>query len=688
MYDIHFDTLVVITPQDVTRLLKLYPKLVDSISYGKICFVGAKEVGEIVCSDDKIGSEVSFVEENSLISFSVVHECIRRKMEEILAGRELPRGITGWYYQQFLKMQYALVCKDEYYMVWDGDTIPCKKIHMFQEESGKPYLDMKHEYHAEYFETLGKILPGFRKVIERSFISEHMLIKTEIMKSLIAEIESNSAIEGTAYWEKIINAIPAEKIQDSSFSEFETYGTYTAIRYQDVYKLREWHSFRQGGSFFNIDTISDRDFDWLSKDFDAISFEKGHTVREDNANLFDNPYYQEKLTPKQMLQAAQMEYKDGYKEVWVDDRDFESANVSAGSFPEKANGDRKENKDNKGDNENKTRQLLLGIKSMLDENVEFLDELPVSDIISCIYVELYGLRQLYSREHFLELDKKLMRYSDILLASKDTGDILQAAEIIKQLIDFQNVLPDAGLAQTFIENANYAKALLRHREMRTVLVIGDSHVNFFSGNEELSFIPIGNDVNTCEQVNGLPITVLHLGPALAYNSSRYGTSTRFREKLDWLMEDFIQQGDRIICVLGEIDMRAHVFKQTEIQNKPYQEIVEKIVDNYSHFLLWLKNLGYEVYCYGPIASQKDGAPNTTENPRVGSERDRNRATEYFTNRMVVFCQDNGIDFLSLFDEMITEDYETKEEFMSNDRFHLGQYAAKSLEKMLTQLGLI
>jgi hypothetical protein len=688
MGDIHFDTLVVITPQDVTRLLKLYPRLVDNISYGKICFVGAKEVGEIVCSDENIGGSVSFVEENSLILLSAVHECIRRKMEGILAGRELPRGITGWYYQQFLKMQYAQVCKDEYYMVWDGDTIPCKKINMFQEESGKPYLDMKHEYHAEYFETLGKIMPGFRKVIERSFISEHMLIKVEIMKNLIAEIESNESIDGTAFWEKIINAIPAEKIQDSSFSEFETYGTYTAIRFQDVYKLREWHSFRQGGTFFSIDTISDRDFNWLSKDFDAISFEKGHTVREDNANLFDNPYYQEKLTPKQMLQAAQMEYKDGYKEVWADDENIASANVSAGGFPGKDNGAGKGKKDNKENYENKTRQLLLGIKGMLDENAAFLDELPVSDIISCVYVELYGLRQLYSKEHFAELDAKLMRYSDLLSASKDTGDVQQAAEIFDYLIDFQNALPDAELAQTFIENANYARALLRHRQEGTVLVIGDSHVNFFSGNEELSFIPIGEDVNTCEQVNGLPITVLHLGPALAYNSSRYGTSTRFREKLDWLMEDFIQQGDRIICVLGEIDMRAHVFKQTEIKNKPYQEIVDAIVENYSEFLLWLKNLGYEVCCYGPIASQKDSAPNTPEHPRVGSERDRNRATEYFTNRMVVFCQDNGIDFFSLFDEMITEDYETKEEFLSNDRFHLGQYAAKSLEKMLTQLGLI
>jgi GT2 family glycosyltransferase len=329
--DKKFDTLIIITPKDCKRLVKLYPRLVDSFDNGDIGFVSAPEIRDVLEEADLPTDRIFTIDENAIIPFADVHSCMTKHMEPILAGRELPRGVTGWYYQQFLKMQYSFLCEDEYYMVWDGDTIPCKKINMFHEESGKPYLDMKHEYHAEYFETMGKLFPGFHKVIERSFISEHMLIKTDIMQALIADIEKNDSIPGEKFWEKIINVIPPEKIQDSSFSEFETYGTYCALKRADVYKLREWHSFRQGGTFFSIDTICDRDFTWLSKDFDAISFEKGHKVREDNANLFDNPYYQEKLTPKQMLQAAQMEYREGYKEVWADD-DIASANASKGGF--------------------------------------------------------------------------------------------------------------------------------------------------------------------------------------------------------------------------------------------------------------------------------------------------------------------------------------------------------------------
>lgn len=329
----HFSTLIVITPKDCRRVLPLYPRLIKSINYGEICFVGTSEVGEIVKADSLIGDKVKAINEDDIIPFDEVHRCMSRKMENLLAGRQLPRGVTGWYYQQFLKMQYALTCQDKYYMVWDGDTIPCRELVMFQEESGKPYLDLKHEYHKEYFDTMAKILPGFGKMIERSFISEHMLFCTDIMRQLIKDIENNESIQGTRFWEKIINAIDDDKIQDSSFSEFETYGTYVALKYPTVYMLRDWHSFRQGGTFFSIDTISDRDFEWLAKDFGAISFEKGHEVREDNKNLFDNPYYQEKLTPKQMLQAAQLEYQEGYKEVWTDDKTVcSNANSTEGAF--------------------------------------------------------------------------------------------------------------------------------------------------------------------------------------------------------------------------------------------------------------------------------------------------------------------------------------------------------------------
>ncbi len=339
--DKHFDVLIVVTPADCERVLPLYPRLVDNFQYGNLMFIGAPKVGEIIRSS-AIADHAGWVDENEIVPFDEVHSCMAKKLEPLLEGQLLPRGVTGWYYQQFLKMQYYAICKDEYYMVWDGDTVPCRPINMFSSETGQPYLDLKHEYHPLYFETMGKILPGFGKVIERSFISEHMLFRCDIMRSLIDAIESNPNIEGTKFWEKIINSIEPEKIYDSAFSEFETYGTFVALKYPMVYRLREWHSFRLGASFYDMNTICDRDFKWLGADFDAISFEKGQEVIEENKGYFDNPEVQQKISAKKLLQAAQMEYKDGYKEVWEDDLTITGgANVRTGGYNQSQGNDTK-----------------------------------------------------------------------------------------------------------------------------------------------------------------------------------------------------------------------------------------------------------------------------------------------------------------------------------------------------------
>lgn len=361
----HFDVLIVVTPADCERLLPLYPRLADNFEYGNICFIGSPKVGEIALSDAAIGKRVKWVDENDVISFDDVHACMAKRLEPVIGNEPLPRGVTGWYYQQFLKMQYVTLCNDEYYMVWDGDTVPCRKINMFSEETGQPYLDLKHEYHPEYFDTMGKILPGFGKVIERSFISEHMLFKSDIMRALIADIEKNDAIPGERFWEKIINSIEPEKIYDSSFSEFETYGTYVALRYPSVYRLREWHSFRLGASFFDMDKICDRDFAWLGVDFDAISFEKGQSVNDENRGYFDNPEVQKKISAKRLLQAAQMEYKDGYKEVWEDDLSLKKgANVRTGGYHQSRTNDRK------------TRIVIVSYNSchLMQENIKSIRE--------------------------------------------------------------------------------------------------------------------------------------------------------------------------------------------------------------------------------------------------------------------------------------------------------------------------
>ena len=90
-----FKTIIVITKPDCERVLPLYPRLVKNIGYGQLCFVGPAEVGELIAGSEIAGS-ASFVNENDVIPFDDVHACVKKRMESILLGRDLPRGITGW----------------------------------------------------------------------------------------------------------------------------------------------------------------------------------------------------------------------------------------------------------------------------------------------------------------------------------------------------------------------------------------------------------------------------------------------------------------------------------------------------------------------------------------------------------------------------------------------------------------
>ena len=312
-----FDTIIVVVPNDFLRLRSNYKRLLKYLPSEHLYFVGNEEVGRLVEETDfgDARDRVGFINENDIIPFDKVNAVMQKHMEGILGGENVPRGYTGWYYQQFLKMEYYKYSNNEYYMSWDGDTVPTKEFSMFKED-GSPFLDMKHELNEYYFETMSVLIPGLKKFVEPSFISEHMLFKASIMKQMIEKIEGNDKLLGDTYYEKIIRCIEPGKINLGAFSEFETYGSFLCLTAPYIYRLREWHSFRLAGEFYDPETIDEEDYKWLSRDFDAISFEKGMSVREDHKNLFDNKEYQSKLSARQMLEIAQEEFDDGYTEVW------------------------------------------------------------------------------------------------------------------------------------------------------------------------------------------------------------------------------------------------------------------------------------------------------------------------------------------------------------------------------------
>lgn len=179
---------------------------------------------------------------------------------------------AGWYFQQFLKMAFSLsdYCDTDYYLSWDSDTIPLRKIDFF-DESGKPYFTMKSEHHKPYFIAIERLL-GIEKTNDRSYIAENMMFYKTIMTELIDRIQSNKQIRGRFWYEKIIYALEPESVSPMGFSEFETYGNYCLNYYPDFYVERTLPSFRAGG-LIQGRFVSDRILRQLSFDQVTASFE-------------------------------------------------------------------------------------------------------------------------------------------------------------------------------------------------------------------------------------------------------------------------------------------------------------------------------------------------------------------------------------------------------------------------------
>ena len=233
-------------------------------------------------------SRIIFVNENEFVDAGRIREMYSLRAEGTRAG---------WYIQQFVKMQFSRFTNDEYYLVWDSDTIPLKPVDMFADD-GRPFFDMKDEMTPAYFRTLGKILPDIHKTVNESFISEHMIIRTEYMREMLAEIEANHALDGRNFQEKIITAIDTGDLAGAGFSEFETYGNYVVLRHPESYTFRTWRSLRDSKKFYgNASELDERNASWLAKRYDAISIEKFQRPTR-WAKVIQSPLFQKIFSPR------------------------------------------------------------------------------------------------------------------------------------------------------------------------------------------------------------------------------------------------------------------------------------------------------------------------------------------------------------------------------------------------------
>jgi len=226
------------------------------------------------------------------------------------------------------------------------------------------------------------------------------------------------------------------------------------------------------------------------------------------------------------------------------------------------------------------------------------------------------------------------------------------------------------------------KWVKRHQEKDTIIVIGDSHTYFFSGQEVICPRKIAYHhgvINSSE--NLLPVfSPIHIGPVLAYNANRYETKTRGREKVDYLIKKrLIERGARVLFTYGTIDIQNHVVRQARDQGIAMERVVDKVLANYLPFLVSMREAGLRVSCWGPTPAFPDAVKSSDALPTCGDEITRNSATLYFNEQLKMLSHQSNIGFISIAEKLVDEQRRIRQEYFV-DGLHLSQKAWALLEK--------
>ena len=257
-----FDVLIPVRYEHIEQLLVNLDFIFKNLPVKKVKIICKKSLFKSLPIEN---FKIDFLDEDSVFTFNY------DTIEKIIKNRGVNTNRAGWYFQQFLKMEYCFFCDENYYLVWDADTIPLTKITFFSEDGQKMLFNRKEEHHLPYFETMDML---FNKTLihqTESFISEGMIIDCKIMKEMIRFIDNNKNIEGDNWVEKIIYAIPAHELVLAGFSEFETYGNYLINKYPNKYKTRTLKTLRLGMKRYGR-ILTHKEL-LMINNYDTISFE-------------------------------------------------------------------------------------------------------------------------------------------------------------------------------------------------------------------------------------------------------------------------------------------------------------------------------------------------------------------------------------------------------------------------------
>ncbi|NUU61494.1 DUF6492 family protein [Paenibacillus agri] len=170
---------------------------------------------------------------------------------------------SGWLFQQLLKLNGDKICKADYFLVIDADTVLIAP-HRFR-QNGRTVFFSRSWSQPEYFVTYKKLM-GRKASAPSSLVTHYMLFERSKLSRMKKEIEAR---HGLPWYSAILRSMNRSK--QFGFSEFETYGNYV---YQSDPGGMLIRKARNKSLHQNAGGVSQAEKSKLAKSYRSLSFHK------------------------------------------------------------------------------------------------------------------------------------------------------------------------------------------------------------------------------------------------------------------------------------------------------------------------------------------------------------------------------------------------------------------------------
>jgi hypothetical protein len=162
-------------------------------------------------------------------------------------------------------------------------------------------------------------------------------------------------------------------------------------------------------------------------------------------------------------------------------------------------------------------------------------------------------------------------------------------------------------------------------------------------------------------IDALPdFRTFRIGPVTAYQAVKHlDTVLMIMKEMDFNKEE-----DAILFVFGEVDIRAHIVEQSKKQLVPTDIITRDVVNRYYQAIQEVRYMGFKIAVFGCIAGFKlvEGGQEPPW-PYSGTCKERNEITKIFNDMLESKCKSLRVPFISVFEEMLEPNGETKVEYL-------------------------